>query len=408
MGRSRLAWVGSTVAPWGIALGFLVSITAQAGEEVGLDPQNLGISAFVPASSSSRPIIEASLTLGSPEDLAATADEIDPNPAVKQGRSAFPAIDRSSKGDPFIIFRPSFQAKRAPQPAPYEPDSAADWPDDSRSPARVADIDPSAPSGLLPFGDGTTPDAPLDFALNSSTPTPSDGKLLLAAQKPAPQKAAATAQATLAPPQTPAAASQVTVATQLASGAKPDYASLIDPKDSARQMRCLGEAIYFEARSEPEAGQAAVAQVVLNRVRSGIFPTNVCAVVYQDRNHPFACQFSFACEGKSLRIEEPAAWATATRIAQAVVSGANYNPKVVEALNYHANYVYPFWAPSLRRVDRIGAHIFYAMPAGLNWAPGALNGRGDLPPLQPQASASPLIQTVAQTVAAAKSPVPAR
>jgi len=408
MGRSRLAWVGSTVAPWGIALGFLVSITAQAGEEVGLDPQNLGISAFVPASSSSRPIIEASLTLGSPEDLAATADEIDPNPAVKQGRSAFPAIDRSSKGDPFIIFRPSFQAKRAPQPAPYEPDSAADWPDDSRSPARVADIDPSAPSGLLPFGDGTTPDAPLDFALNSSTPTPSDGKLLLAAQKPAPQKAAATAQATLAPPQTPAAASQVTVATQLASGAKPDYASLIDPKDSARQMRCLGEAIYFEARSEPEAGQAAVAQVVLNRVRSGIFPTNVCAVVYQDRNHPFACQFSFACEGKSLRIEEPAAWATATRIAQAVVSGANYNPKVVEALNYHANYVYPFWAPSLRRVDRIGAHIFYAMPAGLNWAPGALNGRGDLPPLQSQANASPLIQTLAQTVAATKGPAPTR
>ena len=196
----------------------------------------------------------------------------------------------------------------------------------------------------------------------------------------------------------------VMTATPLAAGGKPDYASLIDPKDSARQMRCLGEAIYFEARSEPEVGQAAVAQVVLNRVRSGIFPTNVCAVVYQDRNRPFACQFSFACEGKSLRIEEPAAWATATRIAQAVVSGVNYNPKVVEALNYHANYVYPFWAPSLRRVDRIGAHIFYAMRAGMNWAPGALNGRGDLPPLQPQANVSPLVQAVA----ALKSPVPTR
>ncbi len=403
MGRSRLSWVGSTVAPWGIAFGFLVSITAQAGEEVGLDPQSLRISAFIPASGSARPIVEASLTLGSREDLAATSDEIDPNPAVKQGRSAFPAIDRTGKSDPFIIFRPSFQAKRPPQPAPFEPDSAEDWHDDSRSPARVADVDPSAPSGPLPFGDGATPGAPLDFALNSSTPTPSDGKLLIAEQKPAPQKAAATAQATTATPQTPAATPQVTVAAQLASDGKPDYASLIDPKDSARQMRCLGEAIYFEARSEPEAGQAAVAQVVLNRVRSGIFPTNVCAVVYQDRNHPFACQFSFACEGKSLRIEEPAAWATATRIAQAVVSGANYNPKLVEALNYHANYVYPFWAPSLRRVDHIGAHIFYAMPAGLNWAPGALNGHGDTPPLQPQASASPLIQTVA----AAKSPLPA-
>jgi spore germination cell wall hydrolase CwlJ-like protein len=195
--------------------------------------------------------------------------------------------------------------------------------------------------------------------------------------------------------QKPAPQTTVAAASPLTAGGKPDYASLVDPKDSTRQMRCLAEAIYFESRSEPEAGQAAVAQVVLNRVRSGIFPTNVCAVVYQDRNRPFACQFSFACEGKSLRIEEPAAWATATRIAQAVVSGANYNPKVAEALNYHANYVYPFWAPSLRRVDRIGAHIFYAMRAGMNWAPGALNGRGDLPPLQPQANASPVVQTVA-------------
>ena len=127
---------------------------------------------------------------------------------------------------------------------------------------------------------------------------------------------------------------------------------------------------------EPEAGQAAVAhQVVLNRVRSGIFPTNVCAVVYQDRNHPFACQFSFACEGKSLRVEEPAAWATATRVAQSVVSGATYNPLLGEALNYHAYYVYPFWAPSLRRVDRIGAHIFYAMRTDLNWAPGQASMR---------------------------------
>jgi len=395
MGRSRTAWVGSTVAPWGIAFGFLVSITAHAGEEVGLDPQSLRISAFVPASASARPIVEASLTLGSREDLATTSDEIDPNPAVKQGRAAFPAIDRTGKSDPFIIFRPSFQAKRAPQPAPFEPDSAEDWPDDSRSPARVADVDPSAPSGPLPFGDGATPGALLDFALNSSTPTPSDGKLVIAEQKPALQKTAATAQTPAATPQTPAATPQVTVAAQLAPGGKPDYASLIDPKDSARQMRCLGEAIYFEARSEPEAGQAAVAQVVLNRVRSGIFPTNVCAVVYQDRNRPFACQFSFACEGKSLRIEEPAAWATATRIAQAVVSGAEYNPKLVEALNYHANYVYPFWAGELRRVDRIGGHIFYAMRGGINWTPGALNGRGDLPP------AAAAVTTAAATQASA-------
>ena len=128
------------------------------------------------------------------------------------------------------------------------------------------------------------------------------------------------------------------------SDAKPNYAALIDAKDSARQMRCLAEAIYFEARSEPEAGQAGVAQVVLNRVRSGIFPTDVCGVVYQDANHPFACQFTFACEGKSLRIEEPGAWAIPTRIAKEVVAGTNYDPKLIGAVNYHATYVYPFWA----------------------------------------------------------------
>jgi spore germination cell wall hydrolase CwlJ-like protein len=71
----------------------------------------------------------------------------------------------------------------------------------------------------------------------------------------------------------------------------------------------------------------------------------------------------------------------ATRIARDVVSGANYNPKVGVAVNYHANYVAPFWVGYLKKVDHIGAHIFYAMRDGVNWAPGALNGRGDRPPL---------------------------
>ena len=110
-------------------------------------------------------------------------------------------------------------------------------------------------------------------------------------------------------------ANETTVPQLSGADGKPNYAALIDPKDNARQMRCLAEAIYFESRSEPEDGQAAVAQVVLNRVRSGIYPTTVCGVVYQDRNRPFACQFTFACEGKSLRIEEPGPWAVATRIA---------------------------------------------------------------------------------------------
>jgi spore germination cell wall hydrolase CwlJ-like protein len=395
MARSRLAWIGSTVAPWGMALGFLVSITAQAGQEPGwagaavglvarsapadpLSPTRVALLASSLASTvmenADEAPSEASLALGAPEELAAVPDEIEPNAALKRAGADFPAVDRTGKSDPFVVLRPGFESRLKPPSLSFE-DAALDARDEGLSPAApgAASGEAAAPAPAQ-FGDGATPNVPLEVALNSSTPTPSDGKPIIAAQR------------------TPA---QTTLAQPTAANGRPNYAALIDPKDSTRQMRCLAEAIYFEARGEPEAGQAAVAQVVLNRVRSGIFPTNVCAVVYQDRNRPYACQFSFACDGTSLRIEEPAAWTTAARIAQDVVSGVAYNPKVAEALNYHAYYVYPFWAGELRRVDRIGGHIFYAMRVGLNWAPGAFNGRGDIPPASPLNAAAPA--TVAST-----------
>ena len=320
------------------------------------------------------PIVQARYVAGDRDELAADADESEPNGALKRPGQRFPAVDRVAKGDP-LIGPPGFNARRLngkrAQAAPYALNS---WPrefEDPRndefdpghtmSPPRPADGGEQEPgSAALSFDDGATPAPPLEFALNSSSPTSSDGVVVVVESD----------------------GSGLTTVPQLSTeDGKPNYAALIDPKDSARQMRCLAEAIYFEFRSEPEEGQAAVAQVVLNRVRSGIYPTTVCGVVYQDRNRPFACQFTFACEGKSLRIEEPGPWAVATRIAEAVVSGANYNPKVGVAVNYHANYVSPFWVGYLKRVDRIGAHIFYAMRDGVNWAPGALNGRGDRPPL---------------------------
>ncbi len=202
----------------------------------------------------------------------------------------------------------------------------------------------------LTFDDGATPaDVPFDLALNSATPAPSDDKPIVVVS---------------ATPETSGAESLPAGKTLL--NGQPDYASLIDPKDSTRQQRCLAEAIYFESRSEPEAGQAGVAQVVLNRVRSGLYPSNVCAVVYQDRNRPFACQFSFACEGKSLRVDEPGPWSVSVRIAQDVASGKIYNAKVGAALNYHANYVMPYWASTLKRVDQIGHHIFYQLRISQN------------------------------------------
>ncbi|ODT46110.1 MAG: hypothetical protein ABS59_15210 [Methylobacterium sp. SCN 67-24] len=138
------------------------------------------------------------------------------------------------------------------------------------------------------------------------------------------------------------------------------YAGLINAEDMAREQRCLAEAVYFEARSEPEEGRAAVAQVVLNRVKSGIYPTSVCGVVYQNRHRKLACQFTFACEGKSLRITEPASWQAAERIARDVYEGRVYLTDVAAATHYHADYVSPRWAAKMKKMDRIGRHIFYS------------------------------------------------
>jgi hypothetical protein len=392
MGRSRFGWAVSVAAPWCVAFVVLVSITAEAEQEPSefmsafARGQLIGASGGLDRAIAGRPlravdedgeplpIVQARDVAGDRDDLVPQADEREPNAALKEPGQKFPAVDRGAKGDP-LIGPPSLNAKRLNERrAEAEPYALNSWPRDledprddefdpahTMSPLRPTDGGASAPEPApITFDDGATPAVPLEFALNSVSPTSSDGVVVVVESD----------------------GSGLTTVPQLsAADGKPNYAALIDPKDRARQMRCLAEAIYFESRSEPEEGQAAVAQVVLNRVRSGIYPTTVCGVVYQDRNRPFACQFTFACEGKSLRIEEPGPWAVATRIAAEVVSGANYNPKVGVAVNYHANYVSPFWAGYLKRVDRIGAHIFYAMRSGVNWAPGALNGHGDRPPL---------------------------
>ena len=160
-------------------------------------------------------------------------------------------------------------------------------------------------------------------------------------------------------------------------------------------MRCLAEAIYFESRSEPEEGQAAVAQVVLNRVRSGIFPTNVCAVVYQDRNHPFACQFSFACEGKSLRIEEPGRLGDGDphrpggRQRRELQSEGRRGAQLSRQLRLSV--LGAVAAP--RRPHRRAYLLRHARRRELG--AGRANGRGDLPPLGPQAQLAPGVETTA-------------
>ncbi len=127
----------------------------------------------------------------------------------------------------------------------------------------------------------------------------------------------------------------------------------------AKAKKCLATAIYFEARGEPTRGQAAVAQVILNRVATKGFPTTICGVVYQGAKRKTGCQFSFTCDGKPDRIVERKAWTTANKIASDVLSGRGRIPALVHATHYHARYVSPYWAPKMKRLARIGQHIFY-------------------------------------------------
>lgn len=180
------------------------------------------------------------------------------------------------------------------------------------------------------------------------------GTLVSRAPFPGPQARPDIARATPAPPAEPEAGTRV----------QPRYTDLIDAASMEREQRCLAEAIYFEARSEPEEGQAAVAQVVLNRVRSGLYPRSVCGVVYQNRHRHLACQFTFACEGKSLRITENGPWQTAMRIAREVTEGRTYLQEVGASTHYHANYVRPSWSKRLKKMDVIGRHIFYKLRPG--------------------------------------------
>ena len=126
-----------------------------------------------------------------------------------------------------------------------------------------------------------------------------------------------------------------------------------------KQFQCLAEAVYFEARSEPYRGQAAVAQVVLNRVKSKLYPSTICGVVYQNQSWRNACQFSFACDGIPERVTEPEAWKTAKEVAEKVLRGEIYLTEVANATHYHASYVHPVWAKELKRMTKIGLHIFY-------------------------------------------------
>lgn len=129
--------------------------------------------------------------------------------------------------------------------------------------------------------------------------------------------------------------------------------------DSYRALNCLTSAIYYEAANEPEEGQRAVAQVVLNRVRSPLWPDSVCGVVYQGSERTDSrCQFTFSCDGSMTRLPSAVAWVRARSVAQRALAGDGY-PPVGTATYYHTLAVRPNWASSVLPVAVVGAHIFY-------------------------------------------------
>ena len=128
--------------------------------------------------------------------------------------------------------------------------------------------------------------------------------------------------------------------------------------DKARALRCLTQAIYYEAASESDAGQRAVAQVVLNRVAHPTWPSSVCGVVFEGSQRSTGCQFTFTCDGSMRRQPARKAWDRAQRTAARALAGDVFEP-IGLATHYHTNWVNPYWAKTLDHVGTIGAHRFY-------------------------------------------------
>ncbi len=140
--------------------------------------------------------------------------------------------------------------------------------------------------------------------------------------------------------------------------AQPFSMRLASATDRARALQCLTTAIYYEAATEPDAGQRAVAQVILNRVRHPAFPATVCGVVYQGSERTTGCQFSYACDGSMARAPARQYWIRAMRVASAALAGSVYAP-VGLATHYHTYAVTPSWNRSLVMTAAIGAHFFH-------------------------------------------------
>lgn len=168
--------------------------------------------------------------------------------------------------------------------------------------------------------------------------------------------------------------------------------------DQSRDLECLTQAVYYEARGEGRAGMQAVAQVVLNRSRHPSFPKTVCGVVYQGSNRSTGCQFSFTCNGAMRGAVNRSAWNRARDIASSALSGQVFGP-VGSATHFHTTAVAPGWRNTLVRVAQVGDHYFYRF-GGRSGSASAF--AYEARPSAPAASEPRLVQASLDPVAAAR------
>ena len=128
--------------------------------------------------------------------------------------------------------------------------------------------------------------------------------------------------------------------------------------EGGENWECLSQALYFEARGETVKGQFAVAEVIMNRVKSARFPDSLCGVIRQGTGKRYQCQFTYTCDGHAEVIREPQAFERVSKVARAVMDGVTGN-LTDGATHYHTKAVRPRWSRVYHQTAQIGDHIFY-------------------------------------------------
>ena len=131
--------------------------------------------------------------------------------------------------------------------------------------------------------------------------------------------------------------------------------------DLTRARDCLAVAAWYEAGAD-RAGQKAVMQVVLNRVRHPSFPDTICGVVFQGAERRTGCQFTFTCDGSMLRRRPGSGALELARVRADSMLGGEVMRDVGTATHYHADYVQPVWALQLVKIAALDRHLFYRWP----------------------------------------------